>query len=204
MGLLKTIFGSSKDEIWSQIAMEIGGDYIEGGFWNKDVLVYRHGDWELLLDTFRRGSDDNRRTYTRLRAPFINKDGLKFKLYREGFFSPIGKFLGFQDIEIGHPFFDDSFIIKGNHEETIRLLLDDEPLRYLFMNQPDVHIEIKNNEGWFGPSYPEGVNVLYFECRRVMKEKADLYNLFQLFTAILDRLVHIDSAYEDDPRISLL
>ena len=30
-------------------------------------------------------------TYTRMRAPFINKDGLYFEISREGFFSTIGK-----------------------------------------------------------------------------------------------------------------
>lgn len=31
MGILRSIFGPAKDEIWSQIARDIGGEFIEGG-----------------------------------------------------------------------------------------------------------------------------------------------------------------------------
>ena len=39
MGLLKSLFGPSKDEIWSQISNDIGGEYIDGGFWKKNDLL---------------------------------------------------------------------------------------------------------------------------------------------------------------------
>jgi hypothetical protein len=74
MGLLRNIFGPSKDEIWSRIANDIGGDYVDGGFWGKDVLVYEHGDWQILLDTFTVRSNNSSTVYTRMRAPFFNKD----------------------------------------------------------------------------------------------------------------------------------
>ena len=94
MGVLKSIFGPSKDEIWAQIARDLGGDLIDGGFWGKDVLVYKHGEWQILLDTYTVSDGHGRpTTYTRMRAPFVNKDGLYFKIYREGFFSSIVKFL---------------------------------------------------------------------------------------------------------------
>jgi len=44
MDLLRSILGPAKDEIWSQIARDIGGEFIEGGFGGKDVLVYRHSE----------------------------------------------------------------------------------------------------------------------------------------------------------------
>ncbi len=50
----RSIFGPSKDEIWSQIATDIDGEFIQGGFWGKDVLLYKHGDWQILLDTYGR------------------------------------------------------------------------------------------------------------------------------------------------------
>ena len=52
MGALRSVFGPSKGEIWSKIATEIGGDYVDGGFWGKEVLSYKHGEWEILLDTY--------------------------------------------------------------------------------------------------------------------------------------------------------
>ena len=130
MGILRSIFGPSKGEIWSQIAMDIGGhyDYEDGWFSGRDVVRYRAGEWEITLDTYSSGSGKGRVTYTRMRAPFVNKDGLYFKIYREGYFTSIGKFFGMQDIQIGDPYFDENFVIKGNNEEKIRLLLRDTTL----------------------------------------------------------------------------
>ena len=199
----KSIFGPSKDEIWTQIAADIGGEFIEGGFWGKDVLIYKHGEWQILLDTYVVSTGTTSYSVTRMRAPFINKDGLYFKISREGFFSSIRKFFGMQDIEIGDPFFDKQFVIKGNNPEKIKLLLADDRIKELCQLQPSIHLSIKDDEGWFGTDFPEGVDELYFECVGVIKETERLKALFGLFCLILQRLVQIDSAYEDDPKITL-
>ena len=99
------IFDPPLVEFWNRIAKDIGGQYQDG------VVRYRLGDWEITFDTFSMEDDT---THTRMRAPFVNKDGLYFKIYREGFFSSIGKFFGMQDIQIGDSYFDENFII--NHE----------------------------------------------------------------------------------------
>ncbi|MCE2402455.1 DUF3137 domain-containing protein [Candidatus Poribacteria bacterium] len=203
----KSIFGPSKDEIWSQIATDIGGEYVDGGFWGKDVLLYKHGEWQILLDTYTvttsTGTTTTSTTYTRMRAPFINKDSLYFKIYRQGFFSSIGKFFGMQDIEIGDRFFDDQFVIKGNNPEKINMLLADAKIKELCQKQPRIHFTIKDDEGWFGTDFPEGVDELSFQCVGVIKETVLLKSLFELFSVTLERLVQIDSAYEDDPKVRL-
>ena len=205
MSLLRNLFGPSKDEIWSQIAKDIGGEFIDRGFWKNDQLRYQHGEWELVLDTFSRSNGNNSSTtYTRMRAPFINKDKLYFKIYRENIFSSIGKFFGMQDIEIGSDFFDDNFIIKGNNPQKIKELLRSSALRNYFNRQPRVMVKIQDNDSnVFRNHFPHGVDQLYFECMGIITNKADLHNLFKLFTELLDRLVAIDSAYEDDPNITL-
>lgn len=207
MGMLKSIFGPSKEEIWSQIARDIGGEFIDGGFWGKDALVYRHGQWQVVLDTYTvtnsTGSSTTSTTYTRMRAPFINKDGFHFELYREGFFSSLGKLFGMQDIQIGDPFFDKDFIIKSSDPEKIRTLLSDTRMKGLIQRQPQLRYKIKDDEGWFGASFPEGVDELYFECVGVIKDTALLEALFVLFSLTLERLVQMDSAYANDPMVTL-
>lgn len=154
MSKRRSILGPSKDEIWKQIATEIGGEFIEGGFWDNNVVVYKHSEWQIILDTctvtVSTGATTTATTYTRMRAPFINKDGLYFNISREGFFSSIGKFFGMQDIEIGDPFFDDQFVIKGNSLEKIKLLLADDRIRELCQRLPRIHLWIKDDEGMFG------------------------------------------------------
>ena len=199
----RSIFGPSKDDIWNQIATDIGGEFIEGGFWGKDVLVYKRGEWQILLDTYTVSTGQSSHTCTRMRAPFVNKDSLYFRISRKGFFSSIGKLFGMQDIEIGDSFFDEQFIIKGNDPEKIKLLFADDSIKELCQRQPRIHLRIKDDEGRFGPDFPEGVDELYFECIGVIKETTLLKSLFALFCVILERLVQIDSAYEDDPEITL-
>jgi len=181
---LHSLFGPSKDEIWQQIAKDIDGEFVDRGFWKTNVLRYSH-------------------TFTRLRVPFLNKDNFYFKIYREGFFSDIGKFFGMQDIEIGDPRFDDNYIIQSNNNNKIRKLLKEPKLKMLFEMVPKIHVSIRKDEGWFGRKYPQGVHVLYFEQTGILKDKETLKLLFRLFTEILDQLVAIDSAYENDPKMKL-
>ena len=202
MGFLSAIFGPSKDEIWAQVANQINGKFINGGFFTDERLVYEHGEWEIVLDTYTESDgDDSSTDYTRMRAPFLNKDNLNFHIYREGFFSDIGKALGFQDIHVGDAYFDDEFVIKGNSERQVKRLLDDERIKKLLRWQPKVDIKVQTDKSWFFKKYPEGVNELYFSCEGIMKTPEDMRNLFELFCLLLDRLVKIDSAYEDDPNV---
>ena len=137
MSKRRSFFSPSKDEIWAQIATDIGGEFIDRGFLGEKVLIYKHGEWQILLDTYTvtaptgTAAAATATAYTRMRAPFINKDDLYFNISREGFFSSIGKFFGMQDIEIGDPFFDNQFLIKGNSPEKIKLLFADDRIREL-------------------------------------------------------------------------
>lgn len=65
------------------------------------------------------------------------------------------------------------------------------------------YFEIRDDEGWFGSTFPEGVDELYFQCVGVIRETELLKSLFALFALTLMRLVQIDSAYEDDPQVEL-
>ena len=50
----KSIFGPSKDEIWTQIATDIGGEFIEGGFWARmcSFINTANGRFYLILTPF--------------------------------------------------------------------------------------------------------------------------------------------------------
>jgi len=199
MGLFSSLFGPSKKEIWSQIAYDIGGRYKDGGFWSRDHISYYHDEWEIVLDTYKRKQGNHSQTYTRMRAPFANRDGLYFKIYRKGFFSGVSKFFGMQDIEIGDEYFDKDFIIKGNSDYQIRKLLEGDDMKGLIERQHQVHFEIRDDEGIFRQTFPDGVDQLYFQSRGVMKDEEQIRDLFDLFSLTLERLVEIDSAYPDGP-----
>ena len=203
LSILRSIFGPSQSDIWSQVAHSIGGQFEEGGLLGKNELRYHSGQWELVLDTFVVSTGQTMIPFTRMRAPFVNKDGLYFKIYPEGLSGRIGKFFGMQDIQIGDPQFDEGYMIKGNDELKIRSLLHSTRVKQLIEAQPSIELQIKDDDGLFGASFTEGTDMLYFACAGVVKDPQVLKDLFELFCCVLDRLVEIDSAYESNPDVTL-
>jgi hypothetical protein len=203
MGVLRSMFGPSQNEIWRQLSEQIGAKFVAGGFLHGDKVVARVKDWTLTLDTYTVSTGKSSATFTRMRAPFVNADGFRFTVYRHGIFSELGKKLGMQDVEVGVPDFDRDFVIKGSDEARLRALFMDAKVRELIAAQPHIRLEVVNDEGWFGAQFPEGVDELRFQIGGVLKDLAQLKLLFELFAAVLNRLCAMGSAYARDPQVEL-
>ncbi len=78
-------------------------------------------DVHIDLYTVRHG--DSSTTYTRVTAMAETPFGLTLRIHQEGFFSNIGKKLGMQDVAVGHPEFDDLFVVKASDEDLARAWL---------------------------------------------------------------------------------
>ncbi|HVV73421.1 MAG TPA: DUF3137 domain-containing protein [Verrucomicrobiae bacterium] len=141
--------------------------------------------------------------FTRLRAPYVNPDHFRFTIYRRGLFSDLAKWFGMQDIVVGHEDFDRDFIIKGTDQAKLRALLDDPKLRELIAAQPEIHLTVKDNEGYWGVDFPPDTDELHFHVPGIIKEMNRLKLLFDLFAETLDQLCHIGSAYEVKPKVTL-
>lgn len=204
MGFLRDLFGPSREEVWRQLAAEIGGQYVQGGFWKTDKVQARVRQWTVTLDTFTESVGEMHSVYTRLRAPYVNRDGFRFRIYREGFFSGLGRALGMQDIKIGDATFDRDFVLQGNNETQLKRMLADVEVRGLLQRQPCVHFEVTHDKGLFGfGADPEGVDELYFQASGVICDLGQLKDLYALFAATLDRLCVIGSACETPPAVKL-
>ncbi len=203
MGVLRQLFGPSKAEIWRQLAQEVGGQFVEGGFFGRDKVVVRAGEWSLTLDTYTVSTGKSSITYTRMRAPYVNRDGFRFDIYRKTIFSGLGKLLGMQDIDVGVPDIDEAFIIRGNDEARLRTLFADADLCDRLRGQPTIHLRVNDDEGWFGTTFPEGVDELHFQVVGVIRDVDRLKALFELFAAMLERLCRMGSAYDRDPGVEL-
>jgi hypothetical protein len=199
MGFLRDIFGPSKADIWQQLADEANGCFVDGGFLGKSKVVFTHGQWSITLDTYTRDSS----TFTRMRVPYVNQDGFRFDIFFENLVSGIGKSLGAQDIQSGDAYFDDRFVIKGNSEQKVRDFLANPRLRELIEAQPSIRFEVRDDEGWFGSTFPDGVDELRFTCSDFIYDTDRLKALYELFAVALDQLCYIGSAYEDDPHVDL-
>lgn len=203
MGVLRELFGPSKEEVWKKVSHEIEGNFVEGGFFQRDKLIAKVKEWVVTIDTYTVSNGKTSTVYTRMRVPYVNKDGFRFKIYRKGLFSNLGILFGLQDIEIGFREFDEEFIIKGNDPEKLVELFSSSKIRELIQLQPDISLEVKDDEGWFGTEFPEGVDELYFQVQGIIKDIDRLKNLYYLFAEILNQLCLIGSAYEDNPNVTL-
>ena len=203
MSMLRQVFGPSREEVWKQLSSEIGAEFVEGGFWRGDKVQVRVKEWTITLDTYTVSTGKSHVTYTRMRAPYVNKDGFRFTIYRRGMFSELRKRLGMQDIEVGDPEFDHDYVIQGNDEVKVLTLFGNPRIRQLIQAQPSISLEVKDDEGWFSANFPEGVDELYFQVVRVVKDVERLKSLYALFAETLNHLCHIGSAYENDPHLAL-
>ncbi len=201
--MLRQMFGPSKNEIWGELSREIGGDFSEDKLFKNGAVILDHGEWTITLDTYTVHTNNAHITYTRMRAPYVNKDGFRFNIYRKSIFSWIGKLFRMQDVEIGDSQFDEDFIIQGEPEDKVRRLLNNRKIRSLIEKQKSIHLMVKDDEGYFRKKFPEGVDELYFQVTGVIKDKERLKDLFELFSEVLDELCRIGSAYENDPGVEL-
>ena len=189
------LFGKHKRQIWRELSERIDADFIKGRLFKPDRIEAFHGNWMITIDTF----TVDKITYTRIRAPYVNRDDFKFRIYREKFYHRIGKSLGLQDIEIGHPQFDRDFIIQGNDERKLKMMFENPHIRNLISYQPAIHLEIKHDAPLFHKRFPKGVNEVYFHVPKVLPDINQLHDLYDLFGFTLDHLCNIGTAYEDDP-----
>ena len=203
MGVLRRMFGPTQKEIWRQLSEQMNARFVEGGFAKGDKVQATHGDWTVTLDTFAVHTGKVTIVYTRMRAPYVNPDGFRFRVYRRGFFSDVGKLFGMQDVEIGPPDFDADFIVKGNDEGKLRQLFASPRIRELIGAQKDIDFSVKDDEGWFGPKFPDGVDELSFTVIGVIKDIDRLKRLFELFAETLDELCRTGSAYRSDPGVQV-
>jgi hypothetical protein len=195
-------FGPSEDEVWRQLSQEIGAEFVESGLWTGSKVQAHVGPWIVILDEGR-SDQDGKSLVTRLRAPYVHPEGFRFTIYRKGVFSELGKLLGMQDIEVGDPDFDAAFIINGSDEFRVRDLFADAQIRKRFQAQPEIRLDVKDSEGWFGPKFPDDVDELNLQVVGVIKVVEWLKALFDLFAAVLDQLCRIGSACKREPGITL-
>jgi hypothetical protein len=153
------------------------------------------GDWIITLDTYK---DAGGTIFTRLRAPFVNKDGFVFSIFRENSFWDRHSH-DTQDLEVGQPDFDQTFVIKSNNVEAVKKLFSDEKIRGYLEKQPQVYFSASKESGWYSKDFPDGIGELLFQVRGEIKNLARLKELYALFGETLDQLCRIGAATHDDP-----
>ncbi|MBZ0136151.1 MAG: hypothetical protein K8I27_07250 [Planctomycetes bacterium] len=115
------------------------------GATNRPTIQGWFGPTWIGLNTVVRGSGKNRSTYTQHHATVNAPMPQGLVLYKEGFFSKVGKALGGQDVQTGDRQLDDAFIIKGQDLLGIHDLLNmpqvKQALLYVVARHPGIRID---------------------------------------------------------------
>jgi hypothetical protein len=205
MALIKKLFGPSQREVWERLCEQSGAEYDRGGLFRRPTARKRIENWTVTLSATKSAGPTAgvSITTTRLQVPFVSKDGFRFTIERKSAGGKVGKPIGRHYLTCGHSDFDADFWINSRDEAKARTLLDDQEFRRLLQAQASLWIKIKDHAGWFGPKFPENVDLLVYENIDVkpMSDVARLQSVFDLMGATLEQLCRIGSATRDDPGI---
>jgi len=188
-------FGGKREKAWKQAAERVGGEYLSARPQRSETVQLKAVDTTITLDF---GKNSEGRTGTRMRAPFVNRSGFRFLVYRSDFWSEFGKKLVLlQDLDVGHPGIDRRFVVQSVRPEAVRDLFRVERVRDVVWNQKKrIRFGISENEGVLGGKYPDGVELLHFHVPESVGDPERLIELFDLFRAVLEHVTV--PADEDD------
>jgi hypothetical protein len=179
-----------RDEIWGQLAKEIGAQFNRDG----PFVCLAMEEWLITLGEYQDRTDQDAPPSVCMRAPYQDKNGFRFAISRKNMFSEIGKLFGMQDVKIGDAVFDDEFIIKSNDEEKVRGFFGSPRLRQLVQAQPYVLFEIRERERPGIETLFGGSNVELYTPVPYDKDVAILKSTFEMFGEALRQLRRIGSA----------
>jgi hypothetical protein len=181
--MFKNLFGLDTGKLWRRLAEEIGGTYVSD-FWRDDRVLWRHRAWTVVLDIHHYGKGQRE---TRVRTSFLTRGSFWFTIYPRGLLSTAGKWLGMQDIDVGHSRFDDEYIIQGNDPDTVKALFANERIRFLIESLPEIRLCITDHDHSFW-GLPPGVDELCLTTPEDLRDLTQLKLLFELFAETLDEL----------------
>ena len=193
-------FGPSKDEVWRQLSQEIGAEFVEGGFWKGSKVQAHVGPWTVTLDTYTVDTGARPRHLHPDACPLRQSRGLPVHDLPQGVLQRPGQAPGHAGHRGGRPRVRRGVHHQGERRVKVRELFADPKIRPLILAQPKIRLEVKDSEGWFGPTFPEDVDELHFQVVGVIKDVERLKALFDLFAAVLDRLCRIGSLEGKRPK----
>jgi len=142
-----------RQQAWAALAQRLGLHAANG-------QIYGHLDGSAVrLFTEVRGSGKNKQSYTVAAGMIVPGFDLGLAIYKHGFFSSVGEWMGMKDIVIGDPGFDQAFVIKGDEPHRVQALLRSDALR-----QALAQVHASN---WVFSVRDEGFRV---ECRGVTSD----------------------------------
>ena len=205
---------TSKKDLWQQLNRGAKAHFVEGEGLQHGTTIVEVGPWSVSLDSYPVIASyvDVRHApqfgalhlmRTRIRAPYVTRDGFRFWVYHKTRLSGVRKLFGMQDIATGYPEFDGDFVLRANDESKARALFEGWNIHRLLIENPTAHLLVKENEGRSRPPFPETVRELCIEIPHSVTDMEEMTSLCELFAEALYGLCVIGSACEEDPHMVL-
>lgn len=188
------------EAVWQELLAQL---QTHGDGWDGRPLRVRHGTFVVTLDRHAELAGYASQVTTRLRAAFVNPGGWRVQITRHTWLDRAWTALGAADLQIGDAAFDAAFRIRTNDDALTQQWLAEPGLRQALVQSPIASIVVRDDEGWFGPEFPDGVDELRVECDGAIDDRDVLTKLYQLFSRLLDRLLRCGGASSADPRVTL-
>jgi hypothetical protein len=183
MGILKKILPPIREDALRQFCYDIGGKFLEGGALQVNKVQACIREHTITFDTYTVAISEYGIIYTRVCAPYIDKDSFRFKIYQKGFGEDIVNSFSLPRIKVGSPEFDNEYIVRSNHAEKTRSLFSNSAIKELVRSQTPFSLEIKkvhpNKE-----CYSKEVE-LYFEAPTIINDTEHFKMLYRLFAETL-------------------
>lgn len=186
MEQLKTISGSTEEQVWSQLETDLFSDDV---FNYNALLTYNNREVWFYMDIDLGGGFEGGSEFMQLKAPLVSTDSpFRFAVHDKNFVDVIGKFLGMQDIKIGYPDLDKHLIIKTNDEHTLHRIFADAEVRAVFtgLNSFDcgIHMHHSDEDDLKHPFLELNMNY-------VIKDAAACRKVFHAFDKLLSAIVPV-------------
>jgi len=193
---------------WRQLADELNAKYVEGG---RPEIQLDYKQWTITLDVFnivrRVGRGDVMDAYTRLRAPYADKDGFQFLLYRKSSSRlPPLAFQKMGEINTESAVLDDEHTLRATNPATVHNLLATPKIRECISQQLPIlyrlgtihDLSYKSNLADY-EVMPDGVNEVYLELNGWISDIDQLESMVELVEEMLNQLSLLGVASEEKP-----
>lgn len=192
-------FKHHEDQMWERLSQDLGGEFEDRKGWRYDKIKVQDGEWTITIDLHSHAGYRSESLFTRIRVPFVNEEGLAFKIFPQGLLDALGAKLGVQDIQVGDEEFDRTFMIQGSDEDRVRKLLSDPELRNKILAEPRIQLTLRDSGDWFSEEFPDGVDELVLEVEKEVTDAERLKRLYSIVADFLHHLCHRSSVYEPHP-----
>jgi hypothetical protein len=140
MDTIRKFSGSSEEELWRQVTLDIARDKNLTSY--SAQLILDNTEVFLDIDIDLGGGFEGGSSSTTFMAPVPTNVPLRFALHEQDWMSEIGKFFGMGDVQLNLPDLDDAFVIKANDPVALASLLADAKVRQTLLEHSNCELKL--------------------------------------------------------------